>query len=209
MPFDLNGLFETIQIGASKIPSAVMAALLLGGPTAIWLITKFVNPTDFVKPVEVVTEDRLWLCGSCLSINEDRHDQCYRCHHPREAESVPVVIHGGHEGMPRIGVAIGPSLAEPHAPTSWLGGEFTVTALPTRTRGRSATATIAEPVAMPAPVAMPKPPTVPRPATMQEEPPPHSEPKILEPRVKVSTRASGSKSANRRQRKPQGAGEAN
>jgi hypothetical protein len=221
MAFDLFGFFETVREGVSKLPSAVIAALLLGGPTAIWLITRFVNPPQVVKPVEIPVEDRLWLCGSCLSINEDRHDHCYRCQRVRAAESMPVVIHGAREGFPRIGVAVGPGMAESLSSPGWLGGEFIVTQLPTKAQREQ------KPSAKPAPAARPKPATrqdpaadppvmaVPLPSDPPDEPPPHVEPpplvepRILEPRVKVSTRAAASKSTGRRGRQRQGAGETN
>ena len=207
MPFDLSALYESIMHGISKIPSAVMAAVILGGPTAIWLITRFVHPPEVVKAVEVPTEDRLWLCGSCLSINEDRHDHCYRCNRARAAESVPVVIHAAP--APRIGIAVGPGFGEGVPATGWLGGEFVPTAVPTTTRRRSEKPTPQPPLRSQPAVSILQPVTHAEPAAAEDESPSHIEPQILEPKVKVSTRASAKKPAGRRPRQPQGAGEAN
>jgi hypothetical protein len=207
MPFDLNALLESIMHGVSKVPSAVMAAVILGGPTAIWLITRFVHPPEVVKTVEVLTEDRLWLCGSCLSINEDRHNQCYRCNRPRAAESVPVVIHGS--AAPRIGIAVGPGLGEGVPTTGWLGGEFVATAIPTATRRKSEKRATPTPTRSQPLSSAREPAQRPESAAPERESPANLEPQILEPRVKVSSRASASKPAGRRGRQPQGAGEAN
>ena len=70
-------------------------------------------------------ESLLWVCTSCLSINEDRLETCYRCHRVRAAESIPVVIEPGLDGSPRVGVAVGPGLpARQGSANSWLGGEL-------------------------------------------------------------------------------------
>lgn len=122
---DLSGLIEAISNGIARLPSSVIAAILLGGPTAIWIITRFVNPPDVRKPEELPPEDRLWLCASCLSINEDRLESCYRCHRVRAPESVPVVIDGG---APRVGVAAASRQAGDSVPGGWLGGEFALPA---------------------------------------------------------------------------------
>jgi hypothetical protein len=206
MPFDLSGLFDSINHGISKVPSAVMAAVILGGPTAIWLITRFVHPPEVVKAVEVAVQDRLWLCGSCLSINEDRHLACYRCNRVRAAESMPVVIHGA-PAAPRI--AVGPSLPEGVPVTGWLGGEFVATAVPTEVRRRSAKAPAPDPARSELRKTIREQAIAAEAIAAQNDSPSHIEPQILEPRVKVSTRAAGSKSSGRRSRQPQGAGEAN
>jgi hypothetical protein len=200
MPVDPNGLFEALSNALVKLPSAMVAGLLLGGPTLIWLIARFVNPPDLRKTADLPV-DLLWVCGSCLSINEDRHEYCYRCHRIRAAESVPIVIHGRGDGAARIGIAVGPGLSgEPNPTYGWLGGEFTATTRPTRDRGQPEEA--AAPADSPASY-------VPSPAKFVPSPA-GFEPLILEPRVvKVSRRASGSLPAGRGgQRQPQGAGDA-
>jgi hypothetical protein len=208
MPFDLSGLFDSITHGIAKVPSAVMAAVILGGPTAIWLITRFVHPPEVVKAAEVPTQDRLWLCGSCLSINEDRHAACYRCNKPRAAESMPVVIHGA-PAAPRIGIAVGPGRGEGVPTAGWLGGEFVATAFPTETRRRTGKATVPAPARLELRETIREQAIAAESIAAQSDSPSNLEPQILEPRVKVSTRASASKQAGRRGRQPQGAGEAN
>jgi hypothetical protein len=46
MPVDPSVLFNDILDGLSKIPLGLFAAIILGGPTAIWLIVRFSNPPD-------------------------------------------------------------------------------------------------------------------------------------------------------------------
>lgn len=125
MPFDWNGVFEAIANGVSKLPSALIAAILLGGPTAIWIIARFVNPPDFAKRDEAVLVDLLWVCDSCRSINEDRLDHCYRCQTARSGEGTPLVVAVGRDAPPGIGVAVGPGMPlELGAAASWLAAEL-------------------------------------------------------------------------------------
>ena len=126
MPFDPNGLIESISNGLPRVPSALIAAALLGGPTAIWLIVRFTRPRDVPKKVVEVPETLLWLCTSCRSMNEDRVDRCYRCHIPREADDIPVVVHVGREAASRIGIQVGPAVPGREHGYGWLGGEFVV-----------------------------------------------------------------------------------
>ena len=213
MPLDLNGLPEAISNGLSKLPSALVAAVLLGGPTAIWLITRFVRPPEVIKQEELLPEDRLWLCGSCLSINEERLDHCYRCHRTRAAESLPVIIHGV-PAAPRIGITVGPAPGDLKQAPGWLGGEFTPVPAPPQVRSQPTPATMPLPVPAPAKPATAKTAPAARPAADRAAAAAPIEPVILEPKVKVSTRSSASKPKpkppGRRVRpQPQGAGEAN
>ncbi len=238
MPFDPNGLIESISNGLPRVPSALIAAALLGGPTAIWLIVQFTRPRDVPKKVVEVPETLLWLCTSCRSMNEDRVDRCYRCHIPREADDIPVVVHVGREAASRIGIQVGPAVPGREHGYGWLGGEFVVptpdanepveaggvaapadfVAVVDSPAERTNAATIEPPVVAPiaapvkppiaAPVEPPIEPSIAAPVEPSIEPP--IEPVILEPKVKVSGRKSASGPARpRTRRKPQGAGEAN
>ena len=91
MAFDPNGLIEAISSAISKFPPALFAAALLGGPTAIWFIVRFANPRDPGKPEPVSAQDLLWVCEACRSINADRLDRCYSCNRLRAADLIPVV----------------------------------------------------------------------------------------------------------------------
>jgi hypothetical protein len=122
MPVDPSGLFDAIMAGLSKVPSALIAAALLAGPTAIWLIARFVNPPDLAGKRELVLEELLWVCSSCRSINEDLIENCYRCHRPRADESLPLVVAAGEvRAAPGVGIAVGPGRpAADRSGRSWI-----------------------------------------------------------------------------------------
>jgi hypothetical protein len=115
-----SGLFDAFMDGLSKVPSALIAAAILAGPTAIWLIARFVNPPDSAKTEALALEQLLWVCSSCKSINEDRIDNCYRCHRPRADESLPLVVAAGEVRPvpgPGVGIAVGPGRPETERPS--------------------------------------------------------------------------------------------
>ncbi len=183
LPFDLPGLYETIMSGLGTVPSALIAAALLGGPTAIWLIARFLNPPDIGVTEEVVVEELLWVCPKCRSINEDRIVTCYRCHHLRAGESVPLVI----ETLPApgVGIAVGPGKPILAPVDAWIEREVA--------RASNAVDEGEEPEEV-LPAA--------EPASLVFEP------VILEPRVKASGRPGASEPAVRRaRRKPPGGGQ--
>ena len=123
MQVDLNALIDAIVSGISRLPSALVAALLLAGPTAVWLIARFMNPPDPGKRA-VAGETLLWVCEACRSINDDVVDNCYRCHRPRGAESGAIVVEPGRIRVPGVGIAVGPGvpILQPTA-SSWLNAE--------------------------------------------------------------------------------------
>lgn len=128
---DPSGLFEALTNGISKLPSALIAAALLGGPTAIWLVIRFTNPSDVAKRDEVVLENLLWICASCRSINEDRLSHCYRCHRTRAVESVPLIIDARPRSGAGVGIPVGPGLpGQSQTANTWLGLEPPAPTLP-------------------------------------------------------------------------------
>jgi len=132
MPVDPTALFNSILEGLSKIPPGLFAAVLLGGPTAIWLIIQFGHPPDGRKHEATAMDEFLWVCAWCRSINEDTRDSCYSCHRSRTGQDVPGVAQPrptpvaapGTWVAPGIGIAVGPGRrAEPQPSGSWLGAE--------------------------------------------------------------------------------------
>ena len=122
LPFDLPGLYETIMSGLGTVPSALIAAALLAGPTGIWLIARFVNPPDIGTTEEVAVEELRWVCPHCRSINEDRIASCYRCRKVRADESVPLVTETARtRSSPGVGIAVGPGAPPQVVPDrSWI-----------------------------------------------------------------------------------------
>ena len=133
MPVDPSALVNEILDGLAKIPPGLFAAILLGGPTAIWLALRFSNPPDDApRPPEPAREEFLWVCISCRSLNQELRDSCYRCHRSRTDESEPGVPDldrapapaSGAGIAPGIGIAVGPGrVTEPRIAGSWLGVE--------------------------------------------------------------------------------------
>jgi hypothetical protein len=185
MAFDLTGVFDAITVGLSKIPAGLLAAALLAGPTAIWIIVRFSNPPIAQKEEESVREDSFWVCGSCRSLNEDRRASCYSCHRSRTADSPPVFDGAaaalGASGNGRgVGIAVGPGrpMGDPAYP--WLGAELTGAHRPTEDMTEPEFSDDDEPEAADAPAADD--------AIAASESPTDFEPMILEPWVKVSSR---------------------
>jgi hypothetical protein len=123
-PVDPSGLFEAIMSALAQVPSALIAAVLLAGPTAIWLIARFVNPPDQATRDDVALEELLWVCPTCRSINQDRMASCYRCHRLRADETVPLVIETAPTwAEPGVGIAVGPGAPAPEPGESWIERE--------------------------------------------------------------------------------------
>ena len=187
MPIDLAGLYEALMSGLGTVPSALIAAVLLAGPTAVWLIARFVNPPDIGTTDELVLEEILWVCTHCRSINEDRIARCYRCHKLRADESIPLVIETAPTRLgPGVGIAVGPGAPQVASNGSWIELEV----------ARASD-------------------SVDRPLEPEEDlvaaelAPLAYEPVILEPRVRASGRPGAVESDGRRtRRKPPGSGDA-
>jgi hypothetical protein len=179
---DPAGLFEALMSGLAQVPSALIAAALLAGPTAIWLIARFVNPPDLATPDDMALEELLWVCPHCRSINEDRIASCYRCHRLRADESVPLVIETAPTWAgPGVGIAVGPGAPTAAPGESWIKREV---ARASREVGENGVASEEEVLAAEL-------------AALAHEP------VVLEARVKASSRPSKSKpAAQRGRRKP-------
>jgi hypothetical protein len=203
MPVDPTALIHAILDGLSKVPPGLFAAVLLGGPTAVWLIIRFGQPAEGRRHDATAMDEFLWVCTSCRSINEDARDRCYSCHRSRFGQDqaglagpAPTPLTAPRPWIaPGVGVAVGPGRpAQPQASGSWLGAEAVGAGRPeiepsvlTAERGSPAPV-LAEPVPDANPGSVYD--TYPRdPDDAIAAPDPRLlEPVILEPRVKVSSR---------------------
>jgi hypothetical protein len=121
MSVDPSGLFEAVMSGLAQVPSAVIAAALIAGPTAIWIIFRFLNPPDVAKRDDMGLEELLWVCPACRSINEDRLPSCYRCHRLRAGDHGPLVAEPAPTGAgPGVGIAVGPGAPMLEPGESWI-----------------------------------------------------------------------------------------
>ena len=169
MPVDPSALIEAVMSGLAQVPSAVIAAALIAGPTAIWLVARFLNPPDVAKRDDGGLEELLWVCQSCRSINELRIANCYRCHRARSGEGVPLVDEPEPPRLaPGVGIAVGPGRPVLAPANEWIELEVT--------RASDAVDDGEEPVEVGPPAAGP--------ASLMFEA------VILEPRVKASSRPS-------------------
>jgi hypothetical protein len=107
LPFDIADLLERLRAGIALVPPALWAVIMLTGPTAAWLLYRFVVAP---RSIRVADEDlsTMWVCPSCRSVNELRLDRCYRCD-ARPIEDELEVIEAIPVGPSPL-VAVGPGL---------------------------------------------------------------------------------------------------
>jgi hypothetical protein len=188
MPVDPSALVEAVIDGLSKIPSGIFAALLLGGPTVVWLILRFANPRDARSRYGSVAADLHWICPECKSLNEDRSARCYRCFLAREEAVLPLIAGIPGAGTPGVGIPVGPGLPVGSHSADWLDedvddelDEFDGVAEADETDGviEPADEELAPVMAVPTPVA------------------PIFEPLALEPRVKPARKARSPRQSRR------------
>jgi hypothetical protein len=187
MSIDPSAFFEAVMSGLAQVPSAVIAAALIAGPTAIWLIARFLNPPDVATRDEGGLEELLWVCPACRSINEDRIASCYRCHRLRTGEGAPHVAETAPApSAPGVGIAVGPGKPVLAPADTWIEREVA--------RASGAVDDGRQPAKEHLPA---------EPASLTFEP------VILEPRVKSSGRPGGAPEpvVRRARRKPPGTGE--
>lgn len=83
MSLDPFGALESLERAIGVPPAAIVAIILLAGPTAIWLLYRFVVQPRTSRYAETGL-DLLWVCERCRSANEVRTSHCYRCGLDRE-----------------------------------------------------------------------------------------------------------------------------
>jgi hypothetical protein len=78
--FDFGQLIDTIRAGIGAIPPVIVAIVLLGGPTAGWLLYRFVvQPRTMRMRMRGLDPSAMWVCANCRSVNALRLSRCYRC----------------------------------------------------------------------------------------------------------------------------------
>ena len=78
MQFEIGEWIEALRLGIGEIPAALIAMVLLGGPTAAWLLYRFVVQPRSSR-YHGVDPSAMWICPSCRSVNDLRLARCYRC----------------------------------------------------------------------------------------------------------------------------------
>lgn len=78
MQFDIAQLIESIRAGIGSIPPVLIAIVLLGGPTAGWLLYRFAVQPRTMR-MRGLDPSAMWVCANCRSVNSLRLQRCYRC----------------------------------------------------------------------------------------------------------------------------------
>lgn len=69
---------DALRAGLGVVPPALLAMVLLAGPTALWLLYHFVVEPRVAR-MRVLEMAPFWVCASCRSVNDARLAHCYRC----------------------------------------------------------------------------------------------------------------------------------
>jgi hypothetical protein len=99
MDIEIETWARSLVDGANAVPAALIAIALLGGPTLVWLLYRWV-----VKPrssrYQLSQIDALWICVGCRSANELRSSKCYRCHRELDETELELTEPGFRESVP-------------------------------------------------------------------------------------------------------------
>jgi hypothetical protein len=104
---EIGHVIDTLRAGIGMIPPVLIAIALLGGPTAGWLLYRFVVQPR-TRRMRGIDPSTMWVCPSCRSINAMRLTRCYRCDSPPIEEELEVV-HTEPTGPVRL-APVGPGL---------------------------------------------------------------------------------------------------
>jgi hypothetical protein len=116
MDIDITPWLQSLEAGIGKLPSAAIAVVLLTGPTAVWLLYRFVVQPRTSRYRAARGINAMWVCPECRSVNELRMAQCYRCDYAVDETDLHVIDpeHGAQVpfGLPMpnatTGTAVGP-----------------------------------------------------------------------------------------------------
>jgi hypothetical protein len=82
---DVEHWIIALRAGIGLVPPILIAIVLLGGPTAAWLLYRFVvQPRS--KRMGSMDASSMWVCANCRSVNELRMSRCYRCDSPADED---------------------------------------------------------------------------------------------------------------------------
>lgn len=117
MPIEPGEFVQNLREGLAQIPGVVYAAVLLGGPTALWLLYRFVvvPRTSRYRPG---APHAMWVCPNCRSASEVHQVRCYRCGYERDSQRALEIVYSDPElergieeepvAVPYPGIAVGP-----------------------------------------------------------------------------------------------------
>lgn len=105
MQFEIDHWIATLQAGLGAVPPALVAMILLGGPTAAWLLYRFVVQPR-ARRYRGIDPSAMWICPSCRSVNAMQLARCYRC----DAAQADVEVIDPHPTGPIRLTPVGPGL---------------------------------------------------------------------------------------------------
>jgi len=108
MEFDVEEAINVLRAGVSLVPPALIAVILLGGPTAVWLLYIFVVQPVRNRRIRALAGSAMWVCPRCRSVNELTNSHCYRCDAVPTEEELEVI--DAHPAGPSRLVPVGPGL---------------------------------------------------------------------------------------------------
>jgi hypothetical protein len=119
MDMVINAWLEVLQAGIGLLPSAIVAIILLAGPTALWLTYHFVVQPRTTR-YRATGGQVMWVCPTCRSVNELRLSHCYRCDQVPDESDLHIIdpyfgptIPSGLPMTPTMpGVPVGPGRPE-------------------------------------------------------------------------------------------------
>jgi hypothetical protein len=85
----------------------LIAIVLLGGPTAAWLLYRFVVQPR-TRRLSRLDGSAMWVCPNCRSVNELRMSRCYRCDALPAEDDLEVI--DAHPAGPIRLTPVGPGL---------------------------------------------------------------------------------------------------
>lgn len=107
MQLQINEWIESFRAGVGLVPPALVAVVLLAGPTVSWLLYRFIVQPR-ARRMRAMDLSAMWVCSKCRSVNELRMARCYRCD-ARPDESDLELIDPRPTGPARL-TAVGPGL---------------------------------------------------------------------------------------------------
>jgi hypothetical protein len=109
---DIDAYLRAIEAGIGLLPATMIVVVMLGGPTAIWLLYRFyIQPRS--SPYRASPMGVIWICAGCRSANELTASRCYRCHREADEAAIGLVDPGSGELIPVPWSAIAPDPEPP------------------------------------------------------------------------------------------------
>jgi hypothetical protein len=81
---------DALRAGIELVPPPLIAIVLLGGPTAVWILYHFVVQPRAAR-MHAFDRTAFWVCANCRSVNDYRLLRCYRCEDEPVEEDLEVI----------------------------------------------------------------------------------------------------------------------